>query len=195
MLRAPASRAGVTGWNTGSRSAGRSSAARLRRSAVSSRPGDLVQVVGRERPGGRLLLLAELRQQQLAERRRHRGVDLDPHHLGEAPVAHFFLDQAQQVFGLVAIIDLEVGVAGDPEGVPAEDLDARETAPPGSRRSPPPAARSGWASAAAPSGAGSWAPSPARTAPRRRCPAAPPPARGSGSRCRGTGVRDRPRAA
>ena len=80
----------------------------------------------RERPGRRILLLAELHQQQLAERRRHRGVHLDPHHLGEAPVAHLFLDQAQQIFGLVTVIDLEVGVAGDPEGVPPEDLDAGE---------------------------------------------------------------------
>ena len=90
-------------------------------------PGHLVEVVGGERPGGRLLLLAELRQQQLAQRRRHRRVHLDPHHLGEPPVAHFLLDQAEQVVGLVVIVvDLEVGVAGDPEGVPAQDLHAGE---------------------------------------------------------------------
>ena len=49
--------------------------------------------------------------------------------------------------------------------------------------------------AAAPSAAGSSAPSPGRTAPRRRRRAGPPRARGSGSRCTGRGAPGPPPAA
>ena len=106
---------GVTGWKTGSLSAGRSSDASVSRSAVSSRPATSYRSSVRERPGRRILLLAELHQQQLPQRRRHRGVHLDPHHLGEPAVPDLLLDQAEQVFGLVAVVDLQIGVAGDPE--------------------------------------------------------------------------------
>ncbi len=92
-------------------------------------------------------------------------------------------------------LDLEVGVPGDAEEVPARGSRRPGRAPRGGRRSPAPAARSGWAAAAAPSGAGSWAPSPGRSAPRRPARAARRRWRGSGSRCRGRDAPDRPRAA
>jgi hypothetical protein len=53
-------------------------------------------------------------------------MDLDPDHLGEPPITHFLLDEAQQVFRLVPVVDLQVGVARDPERVPAEDLHPRK---------------------------------------------------------------------
>jgi hypothetical protein len=53
-------------------------------------------------------------------------VHLDAHHLREAPVAHFFLNQAEQVLGVVVLVDLEVGVPGDPEDVAPQDLDSRK---------------------------------------------------------------------
>ncbi len=87
---------------------------------------EFVHVVVRERTGRRILLITELDQQQVPERRRHRGVHLDAHHLGEAAVPDLLLDQAEQVLRLVSVIDLEIGVAGDPEGVPAQNLHAGE---------------------------------------------------------------------
>ena len=134
-------------------------------------------------------------QEQSRERRRHRGVHLEPHHLGEPPIPHLLLDEAQQVVRLVAVLDLEVGVARDPERVPAEDLDPGEERLEIARRSPAPAARTCWASGAAPSAAGSSAPSPGRTVPRRPRRGGRPPARGSDWRCRGRDDPGRPPAA
>ena len=88
--------------------------------------GDLVEVLGGERPRGRLLLLAELGQEQCPERCGHRGMHLDADHLGEPPVPDLLLDQAEEVVGLVVVVDLKVGVPGDPEGVPTQDLDPGE---------------------------------------------------------------------
>ena len=89
-------------------------------------PGDLVDVIAGEGLRRKILLLAELGQKELPQRLGHRGVHLDAHHLGEAPVPHLLLDQAEQVFSFVAVVDLEIGVPGDPKGVPPQDLDARK---------------------------------------------------------------------
>jgi hypothetical protein len=40
-------------------------------------------------------------------------VPLDPHHLGEPPVAPLLLGDAEQGLRLVAALDLEIGVAGE----------------------------------------------------------------------------------
>ena len=48
---------------------------------------------------------------------------LDADHLREPPVPDLLLDQAEQVVRLVVVVDLKIGVPGDPEGVPAQDLD------------------------------------------------------------------------
>ena len=89
-------------------------------------PVDFVDVVLGQRGSLRFLLGAELLQQQLAERRGHPRVHLEPHHFREAAVADLLLDQAEQVFRIVVLVDLEVGVPGDAERIPAEDLHARE---------------------------------------------------------------------
>ena len=52
------------------------------------------------------------------------GADLEPHDLAEAPAAELVLDRLEQVVGLV--VDLEVGVARDPEQVVADDLQPGE---------------------------------------------------------------------
>ena len=61
------------------------------------------------------------REQDLARRRRHRPLDLEPDRLAEAPPPELLLDRQQQVVGLV-LLDREVGVAGDPEQVVLDDL-------------------------------------------------------------------------
>ena len=63
--------------------------------------------------------------QQGAGRRRHRALDLEPDGRPEAAAAELLLDGEQQVVRLV-LLDLEVGVAGDPEEVVLLDLHARE---------------------------------------------------------------------
>ena len=69
------------------------------------------------------LVVVELGQQQPPQRLRHPRIHLEPHDLGESPVADFLLDHRQQVVGLVGV-DLEIGVPGDPERVGPQDLDA-----------------------------------------------------------------------
>ena len=61
--------------------------------------------------------------EDLARRRRHRPLDLEPDRLAEAPPAELLLDRQEQVVGLV-LLDREVGVAGHPEQVVLEDLHA-----------------------------------------------------------------------
>ena len=58
-------------------------------------------------------------------RGRHRPLDLEPDRRAEATPAELLLDREQQVVGLV-LLDLEVGVAGDPEEVVLLDLHAGE---------------------------------------------------------------------
>ena len=82
---------------------------------MSSRPVDVVDLD---------LVDAEPLDQPGAQRRLHARADLEPDDLAEAPAAQLVLDRLQQVVGLVG--DLEVGVAGDPEEVVAEDVHARE---------------------------------------------------------------------
>ena len=50
----------------------------------------------------------------------HARADLQPHDLAEAPASELILDRGQEVVGFV--VDLEVGVPGDPEEVVADDL-------------------------------------------------------------------------
>ena len=66
------------------------------------------------------LVDAEPFDQPRAHRRVHAGADLEPHDLAEAPAPKLVLDRLEQVVGLVG--DLEVGVAGDPEQVVADDV-------------------------------------------------------------------------
>src|SRR5581483_3467143 len=88
----------------------------LRQRAGIEEPVDLVEVVGRE---------LQLPQQQLADAGGHPGVDLEPHRPAEAALAELHLDGGQEVVGLL-VVDHEVGVAGDPEGVPALHVHAGE---------------------------------------------------------------------
>jgi hypothetical protein len=67
---------------------------------------------------------AERARQRLAQLRAHPRADLDAHDLAEAAAAQLVLDGLEQVVGLVG--DLEVGVAGDAEGRPVDDLHPRE---------------------------------------------------------------------
>ncbi len=71
-------------------------------------------------------LQVELALQQRAHLLRHRRVDLEPHRLRRAAAAQQFgAERREQVLGLVDL-DLDVGVAGDPEDVERLDLHARE---------------------------------------------------------------------
>ncbi len=67
----------------------------------------------------------ELGGQQVDELLAHVGLDLEPQGLAEAPAAQLHLDGDQQVVRLV-LLEGEVGVAGDPEGVVVADRHARE---------------------------------------------------------------------
>ena len=120
MFRGAASRAGVAGMERrvpqlGNLERGEASAGR--RCPAGRRPRRGRRAVS-GRAGGSCCSLNSARS-SCAQRRGHRGVHLDAHHLGEAPVPDLLLDQAEQVLRLVAVVDLEVGVPGDPEGVPA----------------------------------------------------------------------------
>ena len=67
----------------------------------------------------------ELAQQQLEHVLGHVVGDLEPHRRTEPPSRQFAFERLQQI--LVAVLfDLEVGVAGDPEGVVLHDLEAGE---------------------------------------------------------------------
>ncbi len=50
----------------------------------------------------------------------HLGPDLEPHGPAEAPLAQLELDRGEQVL-VLAVVDVGVGVAGDPEGVARAD--------------------------------------------------------------------------
>ena len=75
-------------------------------------PADLVAVV---------LAKTESTTEQRLRRGRHRPLDLEPHGRAEASTAELLLDREEQVVGLV-LLDLEVGVARDPEEVVLLDL-------------------------------------------------------------------------
>ena len=53
------------------------------------------------------------------------GLDFEPHHPAETPPGQLRLDGREKVVSLV-LLDLEVGVAGDPERMMIDDLHARE---------------------------------------------------------------------
>ena len=167
------------------------------RSLSVERTGDLEDVVLGERQPFAGVGLVEFLEQQRPDRLRHRLVHFEAHHLAELPVAHFLLDQREQVFGLVAgpspELELEVGVAGDPEEVPAARSARRGRASPGARRSGTPAAgtRSArWSGTQRGSSSRDLHARKALLALRRR--AGRPPARARGSRCAGRGAPDRP---
>ena len=89
--------------------------------------GDLPQVAEVEHPLDVVdldLVDPEPLDQPGAQRRIHAGADLESHDLAEAPSPELVLDRLEQVVGLVG--DLEVGVAGDPEQVVADDVQPRE---------------------------------------------------------------------
>ena len=68
----------------------------------------------------------ELLQQQVERALRHAAVDLEAHRVGEpAPALQPGLDRREEVLGLV-LLEIEIGVARDPERAPREDLHPRE---------------------------------------------------------------------
>ncbi len=67
----------------------------------------------------------ELLHQQLEHRGADRLLDLEAHRRSEAAAQQLLLERGEQVLGVV-LLDLEVLVAGDPEGVGLEDLHAGE---------------------------------------------------------------------
>ncbi len=66
----------------------------------------------------------QVREQLVAHPGRHRARELDAHDLAEAAAAQLALDGREQVVG--RLLDLEVGVARDPEGRVLLDLHAGE---------------------------------------------------------------------
>ena len=66
--------------------------------------------------------------EQLEHLRGDRLLDLEPHRRPEAPPQQLLLQRLQEVLGVV-LLDLQVLVAGDPEGVELEHLHAREQPP------------------------------------------------------------------
>ena len=67
----------------------------------------------------------EFAQQQLEHVLGHVVGDLEPHRGAEPPAGQFALERLQQVF-VAVLLDLEVRVAGDPERVVLDDLQAGE---------------------------------------------------------------------
>ena len=106
----------MTRWNTGSLSSGRSRACTDHSPPRSSGPVAAVDVV---------LVEVELALQQLADLVGDVGADLEAHGPAEPAAAQLDLDRGEQVVGLL-LLEGEVGVAGDPEGVGGLDLHARE---------------------------------------------------------------------
>jgi len=71
-------------------------------------------------------LQLQLAHQQVEDARRHGAVDLQAHRQRRAAAAlQDALHGFEQVLGLVAL-EVEVGVAGEPEGVVGDDLHAGE---------------------------------------------------------------------
>jgi hypothetical protein len=100
---------------------------RVAQVAVAVEAVDLPQVAEVEQPvdvDHLDVLDPHLLDQEPAHVGRHRRGDLEPHDLAEAARAELVLDRAEQVVRLVG--DGEVGIAGDPEDVVAEDLHPRE---------------------------------------------------------------------
>ncbi len=80
--------------------------------------------------GGRALVNVvrpelELGKQEVANRRRHVPVDLEPDRAAETAAAQLRLDSGEEVVGL-ALLEVEVGIARHPEGVVAPYLHVRE---------------------------------------------------------------------
>ena len=95
---------------------------------VARQVGDRVQAGEVERAGQRDDLVAadaELGDQQVEHLRVDRLLDLEPHGRAEAATQQLLLERLEEVLGVV-LLDLEVLVAGDPEGVRAEHLHAGE---------------------------------------------------------------------
>ncbi len=67
----------------------------------------------------------ELGQQEVANLYRRVSIDFEPHRAAEAATTQLRLDCGQEVVGL-AFLEVEVGVARDPEGVVAPYLHVRE---------------------------------------------------------------------
>ncbi len=90
--------------------------------------GDVVQAAQVERAGQPEHLLvgdAELGDQQLEHLRRDGLLDLEAHRRAEAAAQQLLLEGGEEVLGVV-LLDLEVLVAGDPEGVHLEHVHAGE---------------------------------------------------------------------
>ena len=90
--------------------------------------GDAVQAAQVERAGEPEHLLvahAELGDQQVEDALGHRLLDLEPDRRAEPAAQQLLLERGEEVLRVV-LLDLEVLVAGDPEGVHLEDLHARE---------------------------------------------------------------------
>ena len=90
--------------------------------------GDVVQPAQVERTGHADDLLrrdAELGDQQVEHLRGDRLLDLEPHGRAEPPAQQLLLQCLEQVLGVV-LLDLEILVAGDPEGVELQHLHAGE---------------------------------------------------------------------
>ena len=68
---------------------------------------------------------AELGHEQLEDVAVHRLLDLEPHRRPEATPQELLLERGEEVLGVV-LLDLEVLVPGDPEGVDGEHLHAGE---------------------------------------------------------------------
>ena len=98
--------------------------------------GDVVQPRQVERPGQPEHLGLgdpELADQQVQHVLVDGLLDLEPHRRAEAAAQQLLLQRLEQVLGVV-LLDLEVLVAGDPEGVRAEHLHAGEQLARGARR-------------------------------------------------------------
>ena len=70
-------------------------------------------------------VIAELGDEQVQDPLVDRLLDLEPHRRAEPAAQQLLLQRLQEVLGVV-LLDLEVLVAGDPEGVRLEHLHARE---------------------------------------------------------------------
>ena len=108
-------RGGVTGVHGALLRSGRSRSDDPPQAGQVQHARDLVDVVGFQ---------AEAAHEQRPGGGRHGALHLEADRRAEAATPELLLDREQQVVGLV-LLDLEVGVAGDPEEVAVDDLHAR----------------------------------------------------------------------
>src|SRR3954451_17799951 len=124
----PSDRRGcVAGTNGSSLSSGRSQPYSAQSAARSSSPGTTTTSSSPISRAETAVLFADL---QLGERhvedlRVHGLGDLEPHRRAEPPAGQLPLQRLQQVL-VPVLLDLEVGVAGDPEQVVGQHVEARE---------------------------------------------------------------------